>query len=414
MKTFQRVVWIVMDGVGAGETPDAAEFGDVGANTLGNLAKALKDTTGQTLQIPNLRKLGLANAVSMTGVDPLKAGEGIGSYGIAREKSRGKDTTTGHWEMAGLTIERAFQTFENGFPESIVNRWIRENNLPGILGNCVASGTDIIALLGEEHMRTGKPILYTSADSVWQVAASEESFGLDRLYAVCDSARKICDELGVSRVIARPFIGNPKEGRPFKRTYNRKDLSLLPPMKTYLDHWVDKGVRTLGIGKISSIFADQGILENIHTEGNTDGLRVLVEQIEQTKQGLIFCNLIDTDMLYGHRRDVQGFARALEEIDEALGRIIPMLGENDLLVLSADHGNDPTYRGTDHTREHSPVVAYTPRVLSGGAKSVGVLSSFSDFGATISDALLGREETLKIISQGKLAGTSFLEKVLNQ
>lgn len=413
MKNFQRVIWIVLDGVGAGATPDAGEFGDVGANTLGNLARALQEKTGRTLQIPNLRKLGLANAVSMAGVNPLNAGEGIGAYGLARERSRGKDTTTGHWEMAGLTIERAFQTFENGFPESVVERWVRENHLPGVLGNCVASGTEIIARLGEEHLRTEKPILYTSADSVWQVAASEESFGLERLYAICESARKICDELGVSRVIARPFVGNPKEGRPFKRTYNRKDLSLLPPAKTYLDHWVARGVHTLGIGKISSIFADQGIVDNLHTEGNTDGLRVLIEQVSQKKNGLIFCNLIDTDMLYGHRRDVPGFANALEEIDEAIGKILPMLGNDDLLVLSADHGNDPTYRGTDHTREHSPVVVYTPRASTGGARSVGVLSSFSDFGATISEALLGREETMKLISQGKLAGTSFLEKAVS-
>ena len=342
----------------------------------------------------------------MQGLHPLSHGEGEGAHGKAIELSKGKDTTSGHWEMAGLVLTKPFITFENGFSQEIVQRWVKENNLPGVLGNKSASGTTIIEELGLEHMRTGKPILYTSADSVWQVAAHEESFGLDRLYQVCKSARKICDELQVGRVIARPFIGNPAKGIPFTRTYNRKDYAQLPFSKTYLDHLCDHGIPTLGIGKISNIYAAQGIQNNIDTRGNTDGIRVLIEQVQTVKKGLIFCNLIDFDMLYGHRRDVKGFGEALEEFDCAIPQIKESMTERDLLVIASDHGNDPTYRGSDHTREYIPILAYSPAQKPRGSQSLGDLTSFADVGATIMDALTG------IKSQDlKLAGKSFLDSL---
>ncbi|HAR43026.1 MAG TPA: phosphopentomutase, partial [Bdellovibrionales bacterium] len=233
---FDRVIWVVLDGVGAGELPDAKLYGDHGANTLGNLSRALKTQTGRRLALPNMQAWGLGSITSVEGIEPKHISfGGEGAFGRALEKSRGKDTSSGHWEMAGLVVMKPFATFPNGFSQEIVDRWVKENNLPGVLGNKAASGTEIIEELGREHLETGKPILYTSADSVWQVAAHEEFFGLERLYSICRSARKICDELQIGRVIARPFIGNPAEGKPFKRTYHRKDLSQPPYSPTYLD-----------------------------------------------------------------------------------------------------------------------------------------------------------------------------------
>lgn len=397
---FDRVILVVLDGVGAGELPDANTYSDTGSNTLGNLARDLPKKAGRTLSLPNLAKLGIGNITEIVGVPATKPGEGHGAFGKARELSLGKDTTSGHWEMAGLVVNKAFKTFPNGFSDEIVSRWVKECNLPGVLGNKAASGTEIIEELGAEHLATGKPILYTSADSVWQIAAHEETFGLQRLYEISKVARKICDELDISRVIARPFIGNPATGTPFKRTYHRKDLAQLPFGRTILDLLVEKGVPTLGIGKISSIYAGVGIQKNIDTAGNTDGIRVLIEQMKETKKGLIFCNLIDFDMLYGHRRDVVGFAGALEEYDRALPEILATMGPRDLLIMTADHGNDPTYPGSDHTREYIPLLAYSPS--SGpGPLDLGVRDTFADIGATVIEALLGKPEP-------KLAGNSFL------
>jgi phosphopentomutase len=402
---FDRVVLVVLDGVGAGELPDAKAYSDLGSNTLGNLARALPEkAAGRKLSLPNLEKLGIGNITAIAGVPPKKSGDGIGAYGKARELSRGKDTTSGHWEMAGLVVERPFETYPDGFTDEIVARWVKECSLPGVLGNKAASGTEIIEELGAEHLKTGKPILYTSADSVWQVAAHEETFGLQRLYDVCKVARKICDELGISRVIARPFVGDPSQGKPFKRTYNRKDYAQVPFGRTILDTLVESGVSTLGIGKISSIYAGKGIQKNIDTAGNADGIRVLLEQLDQTKKGLIFCNLIDFDMLYGHRRDVVGFADALEEYDRAMPAILSKLGPRDLLIMTADHGNDPTYRGSDHTREFIPLLAYTPATKKPAPVDLGERASFGDVGATVVDALLARP------TDG-LAGKSFLEKL---
>ncbi|MGE0616206.1 MAG: phosphopentomutase [Bacteriovoracia bacterium] len=403
--SFERVIWIVLDGVGAGELPDAQQFGDTGSNTLGNLARTFKTKRGRTLKLPNLARMGIGNITPMEGVSPCAPGQGNGAFGRAQERSSGKDTTSGHWEMAGLVVKTAFATFPTGFPAAVVDRWVKECGLPGVLGNCAASGTEIIVQHGAEHLRTGKPILYTSADSVWQIAAHETSFGLQRLYDISKVARQICDELQIGRVIARPFVGDPTKGEPFTRTYNRKDYSQKPSSPTILDVLCDEKVPTLGIGKISNIFAGQGIQENIDTKGNTDGLKVLLEQMGLVKRGLLFCNLIDFDMLYGHRRDVDGFAGALEEFDVALPKIMAAMKPSDLLILASDHGNDPTYRGTDHTREYIPLLAYSPSQKKPAPVDIGVRGSFADVGATVLDALLGAKAAR---FQEKFPGKSFL------
>lgn len=408
---FNRVIWIVLDGVGAGELPDAASYGDTGSNTLKNLALDLPKKTGQTLQIPHLEAWGIGNITAMHGVPARTLGAGEGAFGRAKEKSRGKDTTSGHWEMAGLVVEKPFITFPQGFPPEVIQRWIQENQLPGILGNKIASGTEIIKELGQEHLNTGKPIVYTSADSVWQVAAHEEAFGLNRLYEVCKSARKICDELQIGRVIARPFIGNPQKGTPFQRTYNRKDYAQPPFAKTDLDYLQQMGIPTLGIGKISSIYAGHGIQTNIDTAGNTDGIRRLLEKMEEVKNGLIFCNLIDFDMLYGHRRDVPGFARALEEFDRCIPELKKRMSSQDLLLITSDHGNDPTYKGTDHTREFIPILAYTPAQKKPGPIDLGTRESFTDIGATVVEALLNHPAPSSTLP-GKSLRKSFLSEII--
>lgn len=383
---INRVIWIVLDGVGVGETPDAPAFGDSGSNTLGNLSAAFLKARGRPLHIPHLIRWGADRLTPIAGVTQTNTRPAIrGAFGKALEQSTGKDTTSGHWEMAGLVVQKPFATYPDGFSQDIVDRWVRENNLPGVLGNKAASGTEIIEELGAEHMKTGKPILYTSADSVWQVAAHEQSFGLDRLYKICKSARVICDELNVSRVIARPFVGTEKA---FKRTYNRKDYAQIPFGRTILNDLQDQQVPILGIGKISNIFAGVGVPENIDTQGNTDGLRVLKEQLKIRDRGLIYVNLIDFDMLYGHRRDAVGFATALEEFDLALGEIETQLRPTDLVLLTADHGNDPTYRGTDHTREYVPVLAFHPQIQT--AVDLGIRKSFADMGETVREALTGQ------------------------
>ncbi len=380
---MKRVIWLVLDGVGAGEAPDAISFGDLGSNTIGNLARETFNKRGTPLRIPHLMSLGLNQITDIAGATTPSSI--IGGYGKAAELSTGKDTTSGHWEMTGLVVDRPFQTYPHGFDKKIIDRWVSENNLPGILGNKAASGTEIIDELGLEHMESGKPILYTSADSVWQIAAHEESFGLDRLYSISKSARKICDELNISRVIARPFVGDPRKGIPFSRTYNRKDLAQIPFGKTILTELETLKIPVLGIGKISNIFAGVGVPENIDTKGNEDGIAVTLEQIKKRETGLIYCNLIDFDMLYGHRRDIDGFATAMESFDIGLGKILATLRKDDLLMLTADHGNDPTYRGTDHTREFVPILTYSPN----GKHNVnlGARGTFADMGATVYEAL---------------------------
>jgi phosphopentomutase len=395
---MKRVMWIVLDGLGAGETPDAVNFGDTGANTFGNLAKETFEKTGKPLNIPHLLSLGANQVTPIAGVQNIP--KIIGAYGKALEKSMGKDTTSGHWEMTGLTVSHAFPVFENGFSEDVMQEWVKENHLPGYLGNKAASGTEILEELGMEHILTGKPIVYTSGDSVWQVAAHEQFFGLDKLLKICKSARVICDRLNVGRVIARPFIGDPRQGIPFKRTYNRKDYAQLPFGKTILEDLVAKKIPVLGVGKISNIFAGVGVPENIDTQGNTHGLEVTLNLMKDRKEGLIYVNLIDFDMLYGHRRDVKGFAAALEEFDIFLGKFLKEMNPDDLLILTADHGNDPTYRGTDHTREFVPVIAYSPSQK--GPVDLGIRQGFGDMGATVYEALTGSSHA---------SGKSFLSEL---
>ncbi len=379
---MKRVIWIVMDGVGVGEAPDAVEFGDLGSNTLGNLSKSIFQKTKTPLLLPNLLSLGANFVTPIAGTHtPDRV---IGAHGKAKEASTGKDTTSGHWEMAGLPVSKPFQVFSH-FPDAMVDRWLKENQLPGILGNKAASGTEIIEELGIEHILSGKPILYTSADSVWQVAAHEEFFGLDRLYSICKSARKICDEFNIGRVIARPFVGDPRQGKKFERTYHRKDYAQLPFGKTILDDLVSRHIPVLGVGKISNIFAGVGIPENIDTHGNTHGLQVVLEQLDTRNSGLIYVNLIDFDMNFGHRRDVAGFGKSLEEFDTALGLILKKLRPDDLLILTSDHGNDPTFRGTDHTREFVPIIAYSPSAPEN--IDLGTRATFADMGATVFEAL---------------------------
>jgi len=397
--------------VGAGALPDAPNYGDSGSNTLGNLAHAFREKSGRTLNLPHFQSLGLSQITPLEGVAP--AQKIMGAFGKAREKSFGKDTTSGHWEMAGLVVTKPFAVYPQGFPQNAIERWCQENQLPGVLGNKSASGTEILVELGEEHVRTGKPILYTSADSVWQVAAHEDVIPLDRLNAICKSARKICDEMQIGRVISRPFIGNPAQGKPFTRTYNRKDYAQLPSTKTFLDHLCDEGISTLGIGKISNIYAGKGIQKNIDTKGNADGMRVVTEQLTQTPSGLIYCNLIDFDMLYGHRRDVLGFGQAMEALDATLPGVFAKLLPTDLLIFASDHGNDPTFRGTDHTREYIPLMAYSPafkdRARDQGGIHLEERDSFGDVGATVYSALTGKNPHFS-----DLRGESFLQKLVQK
>lgn len=380
-----RVILIVLDGVGCGELPDAADYGDCGSDTLGHVSQ------NYPLRLPNLQRWGLGNLTNMPTVPPLGERECLASFGRCRERSIGKDTTSGHWEMSGVIVDKPFATFPDGFPSDVVDCWVRESQLPGVLANCAASGTEIIKRFGEEHVRTGKPILYTSADSVWQIAAHEETFGLNRLYEVCASARRICDALQISRVIARPFVGSSSEN--FKRTHHRKDFSQHPPRKTMMEHVLDAGLPTVGIGKIWNIFDGRGIETSLETHDNTDGMRVLLEAMQNFPRGLLFINLVDFDMNYGHRRDVPGFARALEEFDQFLPQLAAKLGPRDIAVITADHGIDPTYRGTDHTREHTPFFLYQ---AGRSARNMGVRDTYADIGQTVAHALTGRADRLPV------------------
>lgn len=393
---LKRVVLIVLDGVGCGELPDALQYGDPGANTLGHVSKSYP-----SLRLPNLAKWGIGHLTDMPTVPALPLDQCLASFGRCGELSNGKDTTSGHWEMAGVVVEKAFATFPHGFSKEIVDRWVRENNLPGVLGNCTASGTEIIKQYGAEHLKTGKPILYTSADSVWQIAAHEEVFGLERLYSISKSARKICDELQISRVIARPFLGSSAEN--FKRTHHRKDFSQTPPRKTMMEHVIEAGLPTIGIGKIWNIFNGRGIQESLETGDNALGLKTLESALAKYKEGLLFLNLIDFDMNYGHRRDVPGFAHALEEFDSFLPKLEASLTESDLVLVTADHGNDPTYRGTDHTREYVPLLAFCK---ASRARPLGDRSSMADIGQTVVHALTGNENAIG-------AGKSFLQELFS-
>ena len=381
-----RAIILVMDSFGIGATDDADKFGDVGANTFGSIA-AQRAKNGSPLKLPNLARLGLMNAAKEsagswpegcpTDVDV------VGAYGFAAELSSGKDTPSGHWEIAGVPVLFDWGYFtkkSDTFPPELLDALIKQGDLPGVLGNCHASGTTIIAELGEEHMATGKPIVYASADSVFQIACHEESFGLQRLYDLCDIARILVDDYNIGRVIARPFIGSDSSN--FVRTGNRRDLTVLPPAKTLLDKLADSGGEVVSVGKISDIYAHQGITKKVKANGNAALFDATLDAIKEAPdRSIVFTNFVDFDMLYGHRRDVEGYAAALEYFDERLPEILEIMNEDDIVVICADHGCDPTWPGTDHTREHIPVLVYGAGVPAG---SIGKRDSFADIGQSLS------------------------------
>lgn len=365
MKKKNRAVVVVLDSLGVGELPDAAQFGDAGCHTLLHILARMPD-----LALPNLRSLGLLRLLGAQDAVLPQAG-----WGKMAERSRGKDTTTGHWELSGLVLDKPFPTFPHGFPDAFLERFSQAVGRPCI-GNCTASGTEIIQRLGDEAVRRGALIVYTSADSVFQVAAHEEVVPLSELYAICQTARgMLTGDLAVGRVIARPFVGGQGQ---YVRTANRRDFSLEPAGRTMLDALQAAGRDVLAVGKISDIFAGRGITESFPTHGNEEGERALLDLLERDFSGLLFVNLVDFDMLYGHRRDAEGYGRALEHFDRTLGEALRRLRPGDLLAVTGDHGCDPTFRGTDHTRE------YVPLLLHGGATGdLGVRTSFSDLAATV-------------------------------
>ena len=370
---MRRVFVLVLDSLGVGALPDAEAMGDGGSHTLDHLVEAAG------LTAPHLigSGLGCIEGVSSLPCEPSNRG----AFGRLAETSPGKDTPTGHWEMMNCPLDRAFPVYPQGFPDELLEEWCSRTGLEGWLENLPASGTEVIERLGVEHVESGHPIVYTSADSVLQIAAHEEHFGLERLYEICRVARELLDPLGVGRVIARPFVG---EAGAFERTYNRKDYSLEPPAETTLDRLIAAEVPVVAVGKIQHIFAGRGISRSIHTEGNADGMKQTVELARTLERGLVFVNLVDFDMLYGHRRDAAGYARALEQFDGSLGELLQELGDEDLVLMTADHGSDPTHPGTDHTREYVPILARGPQVRAG--VDLGTRQSFADVGATVEDA----------------------------
>lgn len=364
---------MVLDSAGIGEMPDAAEWGDAGADTLGHILESRR------VNLPNLQRLGLGNIRPLSGLPAVD--DPIGSYGKCALKSNGKDTTTGHWEMAGIVLQKAFPTFSDGFPPRIIDAFVREANVPGVLGNVPASGTEIIKELGEEHLRTGKPIVYTSADSVFQIAAHEEIVPIDRLYEMCKIARRILDgEDCVGRVIARPFLGT--SAADFKRTENRHDYAV-PPPQNLLPLLKENGLDVVCIGKIASIYDSVGVTEDLTAKNNDQTIDQTINALRADSRGLIFSNLVDFDMLYGHRRDTEGYARALEHFDSRLPEIFAAMGDRDLLILTADHGNDPTAPGSDHTREYAPLLVYGKLAKAG--VNLGTRGSLADIGQTVAE-----------------------------
>lgn len=372
---INRVVLFVLDSVGIGALPDAEKFGDVGVNTLGNIAKSTDD-----FKIPNLKKMGIGN---IEGVDAIEATEKpIAAFGRSLEASNGKDTTTGHWEIAGLYIEQPFKTYPDGFPKHIIDEFEQKTGRK-VLCNKPASGTVVLDELGEEHVRTGNPIVYTSADSVFQIAAHEEVIPLEELYNMCQIAREmLMGEDQVARVIARPFVGTPGN---YQRTSNRRDYSIKPYDKTVLDFAKEAGLEVKAVGKIVDIYDGEGITEDVHTKDNMDGVDQTIKYLKESFEGILFTNLVDFDAKYGHRRDVAGYRKALEEVDARLPEIMSSMKASDLLIILADHGNDPAYIGSDHTREYIPILIYGEQVKAGA--NIGTRKTFADVAATVSDIL---------------------------
>ncbi len=375
MSKFKRIHLVVMDSVGIGEAPDAAQFDDYDVDTLGHIAR---ERGG--LNMPNMGKLGLSNIRSIQGVPA--ADKPLAYYTKMQEASNGKDTMTGHWEIMGLNIAVPFRVFPDGFPDELIQR-IEEHTGRKVIGNKPASGTEIIDELGEEHVKTGALIIYTSADSVLQIAAHEEVVPLKELYEICEFCRKITleDPYMLGRIIARPFVGEPGN---FSRTSNRHDYALKPFGRTTMNELKDAGLDVIALGKISDIYDGEGVTKAVRTVSNMDGMDKLVATLDEEFTGLSFLNLVDFDAVYGHRRDPQGYGQALDDYDARLPEVFAKMTDDDLLIITADHGNDPTYRGTDHTREYVPLLVYSPRFVGGG-KELAVRKTFADIGATVAD-----------------------------
>lgn len=376
MKKYRRIFTIVLDSLGVGQAPDSPQYGDVGVDTLGHISEKM-----DTFYIPNLQKLGIANLHPLKQVEP--AEHPMARYTKLQEKSLGKDTMTGHWEMMGLYITQPFKTFtDTGFPKELIDE-LEKRTGRKIIGNKSASGTEILDELGEEEINEGHLIVYTSADSVLQICGNEETMGLDTLYKYCEIARELTmkDEWKVGRVIARPYVGK-KKGE-FKRTSNRHDYALKPYGKTALDALKEAGFQTISVGKIYDIFDGEGLTESNKSKSSVHGMEQTIEIAKRDFEGLCFTNLVDFDALWGHRRNPVGYGEEIERFDEKLGELLPLLKEDDLLILTADHGNDPTYTGTDHTRELVPFIAYSPSMKEGGA--IEGADTFAVIGATIAD-----------------------------
>jgi phosphopentomutase len=374
-REFARVALIVLDSVGCGDAPDAQAYGDSGANTLANIAAAVGG-----LCLPNLGAMGLGNLTGIAGTPPTS--DANGAFGRLTEISAGKDTTTGHWELAGVILASPFPTYPNGFPFEIIAHFEAQIGR-SVLGNYPASGTEIIKELGEEHLRTGSPIVYTSADSVFQIAAHEDVISVDDLYVMCQVGRELLiGDHAVGRVIARPFIGSPGA---FKRTERRKDFSLEPPAETILDAVKAAGLKVMGVGKIEDIFAHRGLTHSKHTGNNMAGIDAILEFIAEDGPGLIFANLVDFDALYGHRNDPTGYAAALQAFDRRVPELLSHMRPNDIIIVTADHGNDPTTRGTDHTRERVPILINGDRIRRN--LDLGTRTSFADVAATVAELL---------------------------
>jgi len=386
---IQRVFLIILDGVGVGALPDASFYHDEGSNTLGNLAKKVHG-----LNLPNLQKLGLGNIIKIEGV-PAET-KLFGDFGKAIEISAGKDSTTGHWEIMGVINEYPFPTYPDGFPKEVINAFIKKTGCKGVLGNKAASGTEIINELGEEHLKTHFPIVYTSADSVFQIAAHERIYPLKKLYKMCEIARNevLIGKHRVGRIIARPFVGERKG--EFERTGHRKDFSVNPPSKTIMDLLTAQNISVVGVGKIEDLFNFQGITESIHTPHNPETMDMILSFCKKIDRGLIFANLPDFDTLWGHRNNVEAFAAGLEKFDSWLPELFDRLMETDVLILTADHGCDPTTKSTDHSREYTPILIYGKGIKKG--VDIGIRKTFADIGATIADIF-------QIQGTGK--GTSF-------
>lgn len=368
---INRVILIVLDSVGAGELPDAKEYNDIGSDTIGNISKAVGG-----LRLPNMEKLGYGCITGLKGISKVETPEG--AFGKCAELSKGKDTVTGHWEISGVILRKPLNTYPNGFPKEIMDEFEKRIGCKCI-GNVVASGTEIIKELGDEHVKTGSPIIYTSADSVFQIAAHEEVIPLEELYKMCRTAREmLVGDWMVGRIIARPFIG---ESGNYTRTSNRKDFAIDPFEKTILEYIKETGLNVMAVGKIEDIFNGKGVTEAVHIKNNMDGVDKTLEYMKKEKSGLIFTNLVDFDMLYGHRNDVKGYANALKEFDSRLPEITKLMKEDDVLIITADHGCDPTTSSTDHSREYIPVIVYGKAVREG--TNFGIRNSFCDIGKSI-------------------------------